>query len=102
MHARRKHDDRRNHNHQKRARRLIHVLVTRRQSKQIIFLSVFADAAEPPSCRRPSSPAGSRALLPRLAESLKRRAMKRIFDMDDRARLRERFFGATHTVLARL
>ncbi len=23
-------------------------------------------------------------------------------DMDDRARLRERFFGATHTVLARL
>jgi hypothetical protein len=27
--------------------------------------------------------------------------MKRIFDMDDRARLRERFFGATTTVLAR-
>ncbi|MEL6565076.1 MAG: isopropylmalate isomerase [Pseudomonadota bacterium] len=24
------------------------------------------------------------------------------FDMDDRARLRERFYGATHTVLARL
>jgi hypothetical protein len=23
-------------------------------------------------------------------------------DLDDRARLRERFFGATHTVLARL
>ena len=23
------------------------------------------------------------------------------FNMDDRARLRERFFGATHTVLAR-
>ncbi|WP_300059184.1 isopropylmalate isomerase [uncultured Roseobacter sp.] len=30
------------------------------------------------------------------------RAMIRIVDMDDRARLRERFFGATHTVLARL
>ncbi len=28
--------------------------------------------------------------------------MRRLFDMDDRARLRERFFGATHTVLARL
>ncbi|MYM55017.1 hypothetical protein GR167_06860 [Rhodobacteraceae bacterium GS-10] len=28
--------------------------------------------------------------------------MKRIFDMDDRARLPWRFFGATHTVLARL
>ncbi|MEM8653517.1 MAG: isopropylmalate isomerase [Pseudomonadota bacterium] len=27
--------------------------------------------------------------------------MTRLFDMDDRARLRERFFGATHTVLAR-
>ncbi|MFD1195024.1 hypothetical protein ACFQ3C_10105 [Seohaeicola saemankumensis] len=29
-------------------------------------------------------------------------AMRRIFDMDDRARLRERFFGASLTVLARL
>jgi len=28
--------------------------------------------------------------------------MKRIIDKTDRARLRERFFGATHTVLARL
>ncbi|RSK33048.1 hypothetical protein EJA01_11670 [Rhodovulum iodosum] len=28
--------------------------------------------------------------------------MKRIFDMDDRARLPWRFFGATHSVLARL
>jgi len=28
--------------------------------------------------------------------------MKRIFDMDDRARLPWRFFGATMTVLARL
>jgi hypothetical protein len=28
--------------------------------------------------------------------------MTRLFDMDDRARLRERFFGATHSVLARL
>ncbi|SHH63143.1 hypothetical protein SAMN05443551_2674 [Marivita hallyeonensis] len=28
--------------------------------------------------------------------------MEMVFDMDDRARLRERFFGATHTVLARL
>jgi len=28
--------------------------------------------------------------------------MKHMLDMDDRARLRERFFGATHTVLARL
>ncbi|MEL6450250.1 MAG: isopropylmalate isomerase [Pseudomonadota bacterium] len=28
--------------------------------------------------------------------------MSRLFDMDDRARLRERFFGATHAVLARL
>jgi len=28
--------------------------------------------------------------------------MRRIFDMDDRARLRERFFGASLTVLARL
>jgi hypothetical protein len=28
--------------------------------------------------------------------------MKRIFDMDDRARLPWRFFGATLTVLARL
>jgi len=27
--------------------------------------------------------------------------MNRLFDMDDRARLRERFYGATHTVLAR-
>jgi len=25
-----------------------------------------------------------------------------LIDLDDRARLRERFFGATHTVLARL
>ncbi len=40
--------------------------------------------------------------LPRLAERLKRKAMKRVFDMDDRARLRERFYGAIHTVLARL
>jgi len=24
-----------------------------------------------------------------------------VFDLDDRARLRERFFGATHSVLAR-
>ena len=49
--------------------------------------------------------AGSRdgaAPLPRLAESLKRKAMIRFFDMDDRARLRERFYGAIHTVLARL
>ena len=30
------------------------------------------------------------------------KAMTRFFDMDDRARLRERFFGATMTVLARL
>ncbi|MEM9870453.1 MAG: isopropylmalate isomerase [Pseudomonadota bacterium] len=29
-------------------------------------------------------------------------AMTHCFDMDDRARLRERFYGATHTVLARL
>jgi len=28
--------------------------------------------------------------------------MTLVFDIDDRARLRERFFGATHTVLARL
>ncbi|WP_201769863.1 isopropylmalate isomerase [Actibacterium mucosum] len=28
--------------------------------------------------------------------------MTRIFDIGDRARLRERFYGATHTVLARL
>ncbi|WP_211222260.1 isopropylmalate isomerase [Sediminimonas qiaohouensis] len=28
--------------------------------------------------------------------------MTRIFDIDDRARLRERFFGASLTVLARL
>jgi len=30
------------------------------------------------------------------------RFMKMVFDLDDRARLRERFFGVTHTVLARL
>ncbi|MBM1817466.1 hypothetical protein [Pseudosulfitobacter pseudonitzschiae] len=29
-------------------------------------------------------------------------SMKRLFNIDDRARLRERFFGATHAVLARL
>ncbi|ARE41251.1 hypothetical protein RGUI_3110 [Rhodovulum sp. P5] len=29
-------------------------------------------------------------------------AMKRVFDMDDRARLPWRFYGATHSVLARL
>jgi|GEM_PF-3442291 len=28
--------------------------------------------------------------------------MEMVFDLDDRARLRERFFGVTHTVLARL
>jgi hypothetical protein len=28
--------------------------------------------------------------------------MEPVFDMDDRARLRERFFGATRTALARL
>jgi hypothetical protein len=28
--------------------------------------------------------------------------MTRLFNIDDRARLRERFFGATHAVLARL
>ena len=28
--------------------------------------------------------------------------MTRIFDINDRIRLRERFFGASHTVLARL
>jgi len=28
--------------------------------------------------------------------------MTPVFDIDDRARLSERFFGATHTVLARL
>lgn len=40
---------------------------------------------------------------PDLKESFgcyKCRPMTRIFDMDDRARLRERFFGATHAVLA--
>jgi hypothetical protein len=29
------------------------------------------------------------------------RDMNRVFDMDDRARLRERFFGATRSALAR-
>jgi len=28
--------------------------------------------------------------------------MEMVFDLDDRARLRERFYGASHTVLARL
>jgi hypothetical protein len=28
--------------------------------------------------------------------------MEMVFDLAERARLRERFFGATHTVLARL
>ncbi|NNL18321.1 MAG: hypothetical protein HKP37_06230 [Boseongicola sp.] len=40
--------------------------------------------------------------LPRLNKPCIHGRMKRFFDMDDRARLRERFFGATLTVLARL
>ncbi|WP_241462567.1 hypothetical protein [Tateyamaria sp. ANG-S1] len=42
------------------------------------------------------------ASLDRRMESRYLADMTRLFDMDDRARLRERFFGATHTVLARL
>lgn len=30
------------------------------------------------------------------------RSMAKVFNLGDRARLRERFYGATHTVLARL
>ncbi|WP_189799499.1 hypothetical protein [Tateyamaria sp. syn59] len=41
-------------------------------------------------------------LLDRRTESRYLADMTRLFDMDDRARLRERFYGATHTVLARL
>ncbi|GGX58151.1 hypothetical protein GCM10007385_28430 [Tateyamaria omphalii] len=44
----------------------------------------------------------NRTLLDRHMESRYLANMTRLFDMDDRARLRERFFGATHTVLARL
>ncbi|MEP1201274.1 hypothetical protein [Tateyamaria sp.] len=44
----------------------------------------------------------SQRLLDWLGESRYSVRMTRLFDMDDRARLRERFFGATHTVLARL
>ena len=43
----------------------------------------------------------SRALRDSVSHSIPQ-AMRRIFDMDDRARLRERFFGASLTVLARL
>jgi len=45
---------------------------------------------------------GQARRLPRLWKPCIHSLMKRIFDMDDRARLRERFFGATLTVLARL
>jgi len=41
------------------------------------------------------------AALDRQARHLYLNAMTLVFDMDDRARLRERFFGATRTVLAR-
>jgi hypothetical protein len=43
----------------------------------------------------------SRALIDSVRHSIPH-DMIRIFDMDDRARLRERFFGASLTVLARL
>ena len=42
-----------------------------------------------------------RALIDSVRHSIAWR-MKRIFNMDDRARLRERFFGASLTILARL
>lgn len=34
-------------------------------------------------------------------EAVSAMVMQIVFDLDDRARLRERFYGATHTVLAR-
>lgn len=49
----------------------------------------------------PHRPPMSRALRDSVSHSIPQ-AMRRIFDMDDRARLRERFFGASLTVLARL
>ena len=42
------------------------------------------------------------ARLARLTQPLYLASMKRVFDMDDRARLPWRFYGATLTVLARL
>ena len=44
---------------------------------------------------------GKRLTLARPCRALYLIAMTRVIDLDDRARLRERFFGATHTVLAR-
>ncbi len=43
----------------------------------------------------------SRALIDSVRHSIAT-VMRRIFNMDDRARLRERFFGASLTILARL
>ncbi|MEP1992402.1 hypothetical protein [Ascidiaceihabitans sp.] len=40
--------------------------------------------------------------LARLSQSLYPIPMTQLFDICDRARLRERFYGVTHTVLARL
>ncbi|MEC3860739.1 isopropylmalate isomerase [Mesobacterium sp. TK19101] len=40
--------------------------------------------------------------LARIRRRLYLGAMEMVFDLDDRARLRERFYGASHTVLARL
>ena len=58
---------------------------------------------EPPDPRDISEQEkGQGERLPRLRKPCIYAGMKRFFDMDDRARLRERFFGATLTVLARL
>ncbi|ETX26888.1 hypothetical protein RISW2_17600 [Roseivivax isoporae LMG 25204] len=44
---------------------------------------------------------GGRVPCGRAAKPVSHPAMTRVFDICDRTRLRERFFGASHTVLAR-
>jgi len=61
----------------------------------------------PPSRRLPRDICGQKkpgadAALDSGAAALYLRDMRRVFDMDDRARLPWRFFGAQHSVLARL
>lgn len=55
-----------------------------------------------PAQRRHRAKVQCHGALAGLGQSLYLRRMAHVFDLGDRARLRERFYGASHSVLARL
>jgi hypothetical protein len=55
-----------------------------------------------PCCKESSHEGRAPATLAAAGDALYLEAMTPVFNQTDRARLRERFYGATHTVLARL